>query len=510
MSGQFVGHLFLMFLAMNREWSIPPWPLFGALAVVTLSTSATSLVTRAASLHAAGAIAAAVVVLAWSSTTGAPPWGLIAVLASSAVSIYALVWIRVARNGAGCAEAAGVCLFIGELAVLAAQAGGAQPGFPAVAIAHCANIAAILWLTWRAGWKHVAVIAVVPAWLGLLQWYTVAGPDTAWKQLLALAVALYAIFIAYPFVLGSRARRERDPYFAAVLASAMFFFSARNAFTAGGLDWAIGLVPVAAGGVLALLLRELLRLEPAGERDTGRVALVAGASLAFVTVAIPLQLRQQWITIGWALEGAALAWLYRRIRHRGLLYFASALLATVFARLALNPDILLYEPRGALRIFNWYLYTYLMCAIAFLAAAWWLSSTDDRIIGTARLSRILPAAGVVLLFLLLNIEIADFYATGPTITFRIGAAVSQDLTYTIGWLAFGLILLGAGISIKSHAARMSAVSLIAVTTLKCFLYDLASLEGLYKVASLMGLALSLVIVALVLQRFVLVKPEDAA
>jgi hypothetical protein len=505
-----VGHLFLMFLAMNREWSIPPWPLFGALAVVTLATSATSLVTRAAALHAAGAIAAAVVVLAWSGATGAPPWGLIAVLASCAVSIYALVWIRVARSGAECAEAAGVCLFIGELAVLAAQAGGAQPGFPAVAIAHCANIAAILWLTWRAGWKHVAVIAVVPAWLGLFQWYTVAGPATEWKQLLALAVALYAIFIAYPFVLGSRARLARDPYFAAVLASAMFFFSARNAFTAGGLGWAIGLVPVAAGGVLALLLRELLRLEPAGARDTGRVALVAGASLAFVTVAIPLQLRQQWITIGWALEGAALAWLYQRIRHRGLLYFASALLATVFARLALNPDILVYEPRGALRIFNWYLYTYLICAIAFLVAAWWLSPTDDRIVGTSRASRILPAAGVVLLFLLLNIEIADFYATGPTITFRIGAAVSQDLTYTIGWLAFGLILLGAGISIKSHAARMSAVSLIAVTTLKCFLYDLASLEGLYKVASLMGLALSLVIVALVLQRFVLVKPEDAA
>jgi len=88
-------------------------------------------------------------------------------------------------------------------------------------------------------------------------------------------------------VLGSRARGERDPYFAAVLASAMFFFSARNAFTAGGLGWAIGLVPVAAGGVLALLLRELLRLEPAGERDTGRVAFVAGGRAR----AIPKPLR---------------------------------------------------------------------------------------------------------------------------------------------------------------------------------------------------------------------------
>ena len=508
-----IGHLFLMFLALNREWSIPPWPLFGALAVITLATSATALATRAAPLHAAGSIAAAVVIFLWAGAAGAPPWGLIAVLASSSVSIYALVWMRIAPSADRAAKArvaAGACLFIGELAVIAANAAGAQPGFPAVAIAHCANIGAILWITWNARWKHVAAIAVAPAWLGLAQWYTFAGPQSQWRQELALAVALYAVFTAYPLVLGARARGERDPYFAAILASAMFFFSARNAFLAGGLDWAIGVVPVAAGGILALLLRELLRLEPAGERDTGRLALVAGASLAFVTVAIPLQLRQQWVTIGWALEGAALAWLYRRIPHRGLLYFGNTLLATVFARLALNPAILVYEPRGAVRVFNWYLYTYLICASAFLVAAWWLSTTDDRIIASTRSSRLLPAAGVVLLFLLLNIEIADFYAAGPTITFRFGAAVSQDLTYTIGWLAFGLLLLAAGIFVKSHAARMTAVLLIAVTTLKCFLYDLGSLEGLYKVASLTGLALSLVIVALVLQRFVLSKAEGTA
>ena len=64
---------------------------------------------------------------------------------------------------------------------------------------------------------------------------------------------------------------------------------------------------------------------------------MAGAALAFLTVAIPLQLRQQWITIGWALEGAAVAWLYTRIPHRGLLLAAVGLLGAVFVRLALNP-----------------------------------------------------------------------------------------------------------------------------------------------------------------------------
>ena len=81
----------------------------------------------------------------------------------------------------------------------------------------------------------------------------------------------------------------------------------------------IGVIPVVEGAVLAPCC---VAAEPpaAGQRDLGRLALVAGAALAFVTVAIPLQLKQQWITIGWALEGAALAWLYRRIPHRGLFY----------------------------------------------------------------------------------------------------------------------------------------------------------------------------------------------
>ena len=128
-----------------------------------------------------------------------------------------------------------------------------------------------------------------------------------------MSATLYAVFAAYPFVVGRRVRDSRDPYLAAVLASAMAFFGARAAFVAGELDWMIGAIPVIEGAVLAVMLRSLLSLEPPGQRDLGRLALVAGAALAFVTVAIPLQLKQQWITIGWALEGAALAWVYKRI-----------------------------------------------------------------------------------------------------------------------------------------------------------------------------------------------------
>src|SRR6202011_3797020 len=121
------------------------------------------------------------------------------------------------------------------------------------------------------------------------------------------------------------------------------------------------------------------------------------------------------------------------------------------------------EPRGD-RVFNWYLYAYVVCAAAMCLAAWWFSKTDDKLNASVpRMSALLPAAGVILLFLLLNIEIADFYATGPEITFRFGVTLAQDLTYTIGWLIFGLLLLAAGIYLHNRPGRITAVALIAVT-----------------------------------------------
>ena len=87
--------------------------------------------------------------------------------------------------------------------------------------------------------------------------------------------------------------------------------------------------------------------------------------------------------------------------------------------------------------------------------------------------------------------------------FRFGVTVAQDLTYTIGWLVFGMGLLAAGITSAIDPARVAAVTLIAVTTFKCFLYDLGSLEGLARVASFVGLAMSLALVSLALQKFVL-------
>ena len=305
-----LGHLFLFFTAIDPRWSIPPWPFLGALTVVTLALSATSVATGAAELHAAGAIAAAIIVFAW-SRVAAIAWAPTMFVAAEVVAAYGLVWFVVWRQrGRGRPPAAGAvaALFIAVLTLGAAS--GTHTALPVAVIiaADTANLALLFAVVWACQWNWVAPAAIVAAWWAEASWREHHAEPAAWGSALAFALALYAVFAAYPFVLGRRARLSRDPYLTAIAGSVLFFFAGRYALLQGGFGPFVGAVPVVEGAVMALLLRELLRIEPAEERDLGRLALVAGTALAFATVAIPLQLNHQWITIGWALEGAALAW----------------------------------------------------------------------------------------------------------------------------------------------------------------------------------------------------------
>ena len=158
------GHLFLLSIVVNRAWSLPPWPWMATLAVVTLALSVASRATRTAALHGTAAVAAAVVIAAWTPSVSAP-WLLTAVVASLVASAYALGWISVSSDAAG---AAGVVLFVGEATAIFAAAAATPAPFPSIVVAHVVNLSLILVLAWRRRWRHAAVIAIVPAMLALI------------------------------------------------------------------------------------------------------------------------------------------------------------------------------------------------------------------------------------------------------------------------------------------------------------------------------------------------------
>ena len=95
----------------------------------------------------------------------------------------------------------------------------------AIARARRRTSRSILALAWQRQWPCVAPAAVVPAWLAADAWHDDHPAPATGSSALALAAALYAVFVAYPFVLDRRARDSRDPYLTAVAGSVFFFFA---------------------------------------------------------------------------------------------------------------------------------------------------------------------------------------------------------------------------------------------------------------------------------------------
>jgi uncharacterized membrane protein len=116
----------------------------------------------------------------------------------------------------------------------------------------------------------------------------------------------------------------------------------------------------------------------------------------------------------------------------------------------------------------------------------------------------LATLGTVLAFLLLNIEIADYF-TAPgshVLTFEFSGNFTRDMTYSIAWALFGLVLLVFGIAKKVPMVRYASLALIGVTLLKLFLHDLSQLGQLQRIGAFVGVAVVLLVSSFLYQRFV--------
>lgn len=516
-AGAVVPLVFAFFTAIVPEYGANHHVLFLFLLLMAGGLAAIALLRGPEWLHTVGAVATLVTWFIWltsSYTHASWPWSL--VWLAVFVALYLGVGLRlqnIAVNAAGLLFFAFVGLALRErgeqlvitgamlallTVVMVFAITGGRPYAAAIAIAFSSIAAMVIdrglqvelltqlvllgalmilaWIFLRDG----LVLAAVPFYAFAILAADIPTGDAT----LFFAGALYALFIGYAVL-------RRRQALAAALASLVFFVAGYNALDRMRLaDWQ-GVLAAALGLVMLLVFWRV------------RVALPAATALAFFTAAIALTFENEWITVGLALEAAALAWLYTRIPRRGLLLWSGGLAAVVLARLVFNPEVFGYHPKTATPLFNWYLYVYLVCAAAMFVAGW-LAPREE-----SWLRRLFATAGTIVLFFLVNIEIADYYSKGDTLTFNfLSSSLAQDLTYTIGWALFAMTMLVTGIALQSRGARMAALGLLLITILKCFLHDLARLGGLYRVASLFGLAVALVAVGLMLQKFVMMKRES--
>ena len=311
------------------------------------------------------------------------------------------------------------------------------------------------------------------------------------------------LFTIFPFVFHRRFAEKTIPWATAALAGPLHFYLIyqliRTAYPSGipGLVPVVFAVPALLG--LFVLLKRTPHTSPA---RNAQLALFGGAALFFITLIFPIQFDRQWITVGWALEGAALCWLFNRVPHPGLRLAGVGLLVVVFVRLALNPAVLSYHPRAAFPIFNWYLYTYGIATVCLFVAARLLAPPRNRVLGH-NVRPLLYALGAVLAFFTVNIEIADYFSTPgvAALTFQFSGNFARDMSYSIAWALFALMLLIVGIRKRTAATRYAGLGLQGVTILKLFFHDLSQLAQLYRIGAFIAVAVSAILASFLYQRF---------
>ncbi|MBA4146593.1 MAG: DUF2339 domain-containing protein [Verrucomicrobia bacterium] len=316
------------------------------------------------------------------------------------------------------------------------------------------------------------------------------------------------IFGLFPFAFHKRFADLPITWATAALSAPLHFFLVHQTVSALYPNNFMGLLPAVFAIPPLLGLVFLLRKVPADNPiKLSQLAWFGGVTLFFITLIFPIQFEREWITLGWALEGAALLWLFHRVPHPGLRIVGIGLLLIAFVRLALNPAVLEYHPRTETPILNWYLYAYLVAAASMFAGARFLAAPRDIVFGK-KVTPLLYSLGTILLFLLVNIQIADYFSDGRTLTFQFSGNFARDMTYTIAWALFAFALLLIGILKRVPGVRYAAVGLLSLTLLKLFFHDLAHLKQLYRIGALISVAVIAMLASFIYQKFLSSNPVE--
>ena len=331
------------------------------------------------------------------------------------------------------------------------------------------------------GWLTIALALMS---LGTA-WISMQRPIPFLRWLAAIFAAIVAARIAYdPRIVGDAV--GTTPIFNWLLwgygLPAASFWGASLFLRRRGDDVPLRMVEAAAILFTALLAFMEVRHVATGGNMTAMPSLLECALQLCVTLAMAIGLERL------------------RMRSRSIVHNVGAVILTglagligVFGLLLLeNPLLWRIDVGGA--VFNLLLLGYALPAVLMLLLAY-AAAAGGRPKAYAN-----TIAGGALVFALayVTLEIRRFYH--GSVLWGGTTSGAEQYTYSIGWLAFGVVLLGVGIAVNSERARLASAVVIALTILKAFVIDMSTLTGVYRALSFMGLGIVLVAIGWLYQR----------
>lgn len=351
--------------------------------------------------------------------------------------------------------------------------------------------AGVLALAYLKRWRSLYYTSFVATLMMILGWTTVHyETGKLWPTIffLSLFFLLFSLLAIVHNVLPRRPAQWLD--IALIISNATFYFG----LSYGMLDTA-NYDPVLGSFALVVSAFYVLLYYAAWSRHRADRLLVyslLGAAMTFFTIAIAIQLDQQWVTIGWAAEAVVLTWIGLRAqmdapRHASVVVFLIAVthwLGVDLDNFAPGADGATFMPLLNARAVS--------CAALVGACAlivWLYRRAGAQVAEAERswLTTVFVLAGNMLAFMLLTLDVNDYFerrrmlisgetADAESAWGRVENA--RQFALTMLWTCYGAMALVLGIARRLKPLRFAALVLLACTILKALVLD----SGFYDAA----------------------------
>jgi len=343
-------------------------------------------------------------------------------------------------------------------------------------------------------WRGLSSIAYFGTHLLFWIWY-----NEHYHHQIRGPVFIFQLAIFLLFLLAHLARelihREQETLEDALLLLTnpfTFFATTYHLYNPTHHDWmgplAICMALVYASAAKTLMVRAM--------KSRREILLLIAVALTFVTLAIPIQLHSNWITIAWAVEGVAILWAALEIQSIRLRVQAFALFGLAFIKFLFWDTPYGYRPAFT-PVFNRYFLSSLLMIGCFLGAVY-LYHRAKQIDGRAT-KLVLALFAAVAFWLLISIETHTFFVARA-----IAQKTSEDadhqrwlgqMALSVLWAGYAAALAALGFVRRIASARWAALALFALTIIKAMLVDIAQLQQLYRIIVFFVLGVLLLLVA---------------
>jgi uncharacterized membrane protein len=334
---------------------------------------------------------------------------------------------------------------------------------------------AVFWIRNVAG-AGGAIVALLGYWFGQAV-MDLSDREQHLTELLTCYTAVYVVTLAWTR-LRSRAGLLHKSDLVATAASGVFYYGASYELLDGEYKAYLGLFTAAVAASYLALAYFLYSDSPEGERDLTAPLLAAGLALAFLALAVPVQLSGYRITLGWAVQAAALAWIAYKLRDWRIL-IGSALLSLLAVGRLTGDDARLYWPplpdgESYTLLLNPRFISFLVVCGSLFLTAWWTSKMESV---PRKLAGIPYILSHVLLIWGIHLELFAYVDSRTDIT---SPTSIKTLVSSLILAGYGFQFIASGFARRAVLPRILGLILFGIVIVKLYIYDIWLLGVSYR------------------------------